>query len=169
VDANPGGPAADGVEELAVAVLTASRLLVGIAVRSLAAAGDRVTVAQFRMLALLASHGESNLVSLAERLMVNPSTALRMVERLAETGLISREVNQKCRREVLLRLTPAGRRLVGEVTACRREEIAGILTKMPPHDRTGLVRALAVFAEAGGEVPDGQPDLSMDVELGRVR
>lgn len=154
MDANPDGPAADGVEELAAAVLTATRLLVGIAVRSLAAAGDRVTVAQFRMLVLLAGHGASNLVSLAERLMVNPSTALRMVERLAESDLVSRQVNPACRREVLLRLTPAGRQLVGEVTARRREEISAILTRMSPGDRTRLVQALAAFAEAGGEVPD---------------
>jgi DNA-binding MarR family transcriptional regulator len=169
VDANPDGPAADDVEELAAAVLTASRLLVGIAVRSLAAVGDQVTMAQFRMLALLASRGDSNLVSLAERLMVNPSTALRMVERLAETGLISRKVNPASRREVLLRLTPAGQQLVGEVTACRREEISGILTRMSPGDRTGLVQALAAFAEAGGEVPGGEWGLSMGMELARPR
>lgn len=167
MEANSGGPAADGVEELAAAVLAASRLLVGIAVRSLAAAGDQVTVAQFRMLALLASHGASNLVSLAERLMVNPSTALRMVERLADSGLISREANPASRREVLLRLTPAGQQLVGEVTTRRREEISEILTRMPPPDRTGLVRALAAFAEAGGETPDRAWDLSMGVQLAR--
>jgi DNA-binding MarR family transcriptional regulator len=56
-------------------------------------------------------------VALAERLAVNSSTALRMVDRLAGRGLVSRWVNPASHREVLLQLTGAGQRVVDEVTA----------------------------------------------------
>jgi DNA-binding MarR family transcriptional regulator len=149
----------DDVAALTSAVLTASRLLVAVSARSLAAAEERVTLPQFRMLVLLASHGETNLVTLAERLVVNPSTALRMVDRLADGGFVSRRVNPDSRRETLLRLTAAGQQVVDEVTTRRRDEIAAIVTRMPPADRAGLVKALRAFSDAGGERPADERDL----------
>jgi DNA-binding MarR family transcriptional regulator len=148
-----GDAPADDVAELTSAFLTASRLLVAIAARSLAAAEERVTLRQFRMLVLMASRGETNLVTLADNLAVNPSTALRMVDRLVDAGFVTRRVNPASRREVLLQLTPAGRQLVGAVTARRRKEIAAVIGKMSARDRAGLVRALRAFAVAGGEYP----------------
>jgi DNA-binding MarR family transcriptional regulator len=148
-------PAADDVAEdvaaVTSAVLTASRLLVAISARSLAAAEERVTLPQFRMLVVLAGRSDSKLAGLAEALAVNPSTALRMVDRLSAAKLVTRRVNPANRREVVLRLTPAGRQLVDEVTARRRAEIAHIVQRMAPRRRAGLVRALRAFAEAGNE------------------
>jgi DNA-binding MarR family transcriptional regulator len=141
----------DDVATLTSALLTASRLLIAISVRSLAAAEERVTLPQFRLLVLLDAHGETNLVTLADRLVVNSSTALRMVDRLVDGGFVSRRVNPDSRREVLLQLTKTGLQLVDEVTARRRKEIAAIVSSMAPGDRDGLVRALRAFAAAGGE------------------
>ncbi|GAB3971510.1 MarR family transcriptional regulator [Actinoallomurus acanthiterrae] len=139
------------VDAVTSAVLTASRLLVAIAARSLASVEERVTLPQFRLLVVLATHEETKLVTLAEHLTVNPSTALRMVERLVAAGLIDRRVNPASRREILLRLTASGRQIVDEVTARRREEIAAIVTAMPADQRAGLITALRAFSDAGGE------------------
>jgi DNA-binding MarR family transcriptional regulator len=147
---------AEDVEAVTSAVLTASRLLVAVSARSLAAVEERVTLPQFRMLVVLAGHAETKLVTLAELLAVNPSTAMRMIDRLAAAGLVSREVNPVSRREVMLRLTSAGRQIVDRVTAHRRREIAGIVARMPARQRTGLVTALRAFTEAGGEPPAGE-------------
>ena len=147
---------AEDVEAVTAAVLTASRLLVSVSARSLGATGERVTLPQFRMLVVLAGRGESKLVTLAERLAVNPSTAMRMVDRLTAAGLVSREVNPESRREVQLRLTPVGRLIVDQVTMHRRKEIAAIVARMPPRQRAGLVTALRAFSEAGGEPPAGE-------------
>jgi DNA-binding MarR family transcriptional regulator len=144
----------DDVSAVTSAVLTASRLLVAVSMRSLAAAEQRVTLPQFRLLVLLDGHGETNLVTLADRLAVNSSTALRMVDRLADRGLVGRRVNPDSRREVLLRLTEVGQRIVDEVTARRREEIAAIVARMPARSRAGLVQAMRSFAAAGGEPDD---------------
>lgn len=146
----------DDVVAVTSAVLTASRVLVAVSARSLAAAEETVTLPQFRLLVVLASHGETKLVTLAESLAVNPSTAMRMVDRLVASGFVDRRTNPSSRREVVLRLTGAGRQIVDDVTRRRREEIAAIVSRMPPRHRTGLVRALRAFAEAGGEPPAGE-------------
>lgn len=152
-----GEPPEEDVEAVTAAVLTASRLLVAISARSLAAVEERVTLPQLRMLVVLATHQEMKLVALADRLAVNPSTAMRMVERLTAADLIDRRVNPASRREILLRLTDAGRQLVDEVTARRRAEIAAIVAAMAPAQRRGMVAALRAFSEAGGEPPVEAP------------
>ncbi|OIK07755.1 MarR family winged helix-turn-helix transcriptional regulator [Streptomyces monashensis] len=145
--------ALDDVDAVTRAVLTASRLLVAVSARSLAAVEERVTVAQFRMLVVLSTRGTTKLVELAELLQVAPSTAMRMVDRLISAGLADRQANPANRRETLLRLTEEGRRTVEEVTARRRAEIAAIVERLRPMERLALVEALGAFNEAGGEPP----------------
>jgi DNA-binding MarR family transcriptional regulator len=142
---------AGDVDAVTTAVLTASRLLVAISARSLGSVEEHVTLPQFRMLVVLANAGEMKLIALAQRLAVNPSTAMRMVDRLTTAGLTKRRINPANRRETLLRLTAAGRQIVDEVTTRRREEIATIVSRMPADQRGGLVTALHAFSEAGKE------------------
>lgn len=139
------------VDDLVTAVLTASRVLVGISARSLDEVETTVTVAQFRTLVVLHSRGETNLNGLAERLGVNASTAMRMIDKLLAADLVTREDNPQDRREVLLRLTAAGVDLVESVTDRRRAEIAKIVKAMPSARRGELITALTAFAEAAGE------------------
>ncbi|MFI0480025.1 MarR family winged helix-turn-helix transcriptional regulator [Actinomadura sp. 9N215] len=150
--AAPAGDA-EGVDEVTSAVLTASRLLVAISVRSLAAVEDAVTLPQFRLLVVLSSQGPLKLVTLAGLLAVNPSTAMRMVDRLAAAGLLDRQTSPDSGREVRIQLTAAGRGIVDDVTARRRADIAAIVARMPPGQRRTLVAALRAFTEAGGEPP----------------
>ncbi|PZT72753.1 MULTISPECIES: MarR family winged helix-turn-helix transcriptional regulator [unclassified Streptomyces] len=147
----PTAPDRDDVDAVTCAVLTASRLLVAVSARSLAAVEDRVTLPQFRLLVVLSTHGDAKLVTLAERLGVNPSTAMRMLDRLIAAGLAERQVNPANRRETVLRLTPDGHRLVGEVTAGRRREVASIVERIAPEQRAALIDALRAFTDAGGE------------------
>lgn len=144
-----------GVDEVTSAMLTASRLLVAISARSLAEVQDAVTLPQFRLLVVLSSQGPTKLVTLAGLLEVNPSTALRMVDRLTAAGLVRREASPRSGREVLIQVTGAGRRIVDDVTACRRAEIAAVVSRMPAGQRRALVAALRAFTEAGGEPPVG--------------
>src|SRR5664280_1670591 len=140
-----------GVDEFVTAVLTASRVLVGVSARSLAEVEETVTVTQFRTLVVLDSRGEINLNSLAEELDVNSSTALRMIDRLLVAGLVTRRENPTNRREVLLGLSGEGARIVDVVTKSRRVEIARIVTAMPSERRSELIAALHAFADAAGE------------------
>jgi len=142
---------ASDVDELVTAVLGASRVLVGVSVRSLAEVEGVVTVTQLRTLVVLDGHGEMNLNRLAELLGVTPSTAMRMIDRLLNAGLVTRRDNPTNRREVVLGLTDQGQQVVREVTSARRAEIARIVKAMPAGQRTGLIQALRAFAEAAGE------------------
>lgn len=158
--------AMDDVDEVTRAVLTASRLLVAVSARSIAAVEERVTLAQFRMLVVLSSRGATKLVALADLLQVAPSTAMRMVDRLIAAGLAERRTNPDNRRETLLRLTEEGRRTVEEVTARRREEIAAIVARLGPAQRLALIEALGAFNEAGGEPPAPATDGALPHPLG---
>ncbi|HEX2903977.1 MAG TPA: MarR family transcriptional regulator [Jatrophihabitans sp.] len=154
---------ADDVDELVTAVLGASRVLIGVSVRSLADIEDAVTITQFRTLVVLSNFGEINLNRLAELLDVTPSTAMRMIDRLLAADLVTRRDNPVNRREVVLGLTGEGEQLVRQVTAKRRREIARIVTGMPEGQRDGLVAALRAFAEAAGEP---EPRSSVATSLG---
>jgi DNA-binding MarR family transcriptional regulator len=144
-------PTEDTVDEVVAAVLTASRVLVGVSARSLAQVEESVTLTQFRTLVVLDGHGPSRLNLLAERLDVTASTALRMVDRLIAAGLVDRRENAQDRREVVIDLTSEGRSLVRKVTRKRRVEIERIVRGMPVGRRRELVRALVAFAGAADE------------------
>jgi DNA-binding MarR family transcriptional regulator len=141
----------ESVAEVVTAVLTASRVLVGISARSLAQVEESVTLAQFRALVVLDGHGPSRLNLLAERLDVTPSTALRMVDRLIAAGLVDRRENAQDRREVVIDLTAEGRKVVREVARKRWSEIEKVVLGIPVGRRRELVRALVAFADAADE------------------
>jgi DNA-binding MarR family transcriptional regulator len=145
------GGSGQSPEDLVTAILTASRVLLGVSVRSLGAVGDTVTLPQFRTLVVLDGHGEMSLGALAEALGVNASSALRMIDRLLVTDLVTRRQNPENRRQVLIGLTPAGAALVRRATNVRRREIARVVEKMHDGQRADLVRALRSFAEAADE------------------
>ncbi|MEU7593257.1 MarR family transcriptional regulator [Streptomyces sp. NPDC039022] len=152
------------------AVLTASRALVAVSARSLAAVEGTVTLPQFRLLVVLSVHGAASLTAVAELLGVNPSTAMRMIDRLIAAGFVDRKLNPANRRETRIQLTDGGRRLVDEATARRRQEITAIVERMTPEQGAALVEALTAFAEAakepaaswagGGRCPLGWSDVS---------
>jgi DNA-binding MarR family transcriptional regulator len=141
-------------DQLADAVLTASRVLVAVAARSLAEHESEVSLPQYRALVVLGSRGAQRPVDLAQALGVDPSTATRMCDRLVRKRLITRRRDVVDRRVVLLDLSAAGRRLVDRVTSQRREEIGRILEAVDPAEHGALVRAFTTFGVAAGEVPE---------------
>ncbi len=148
------GPAAD--ERAVEAVLTASRTMIAVATRSLGAAAEETTIAQYRTLVVLASRGPQRMVDLAGALGVAPSTAGRMCDRLVRKGLIRRQRARTDRRAVLVSITAAGRDVVDGATERRRALITGILSRLPAHTQHAVAEALRAFAEASGEIPDSQ-------------
>jgi DNA-binding MarR family transcriptional regulator len=149
-DADRGAPSSEPLER----ILTTSRALVGVAVRSLNALDPDITLGQYRALLLLCQHGQLNVSALADALAVKPSTATGLCDRLAHKGLISRETSAESRREVTLRPAAAGRTVVKAVTMQRRRELARIIGRLDPAQRRDVARAFEAFATAAGEVPD---------------
>jgi DNA-binding MarR family transcriptional regulator len=143
-----------GRDAMVDAVLTASRVLVAIAARSLADAGEEVTLTQYRSLVVLASRGPQSVAALAEALAVTPPTASRMLERLVRKRLARRRTDRHDRRQVQVALTESGRRLIDTVTRRRREQIADLLATITPDVQRSVVDALRELATSAGEVPE---------------
>ncbi len=145
----------DELEALTDMVLVASRALVAVASRSIAAVDDKVTLPQFRALVVLESNGGSCRVGeLAHELRIQASTATRLCDRLVRQGLVRRRVDEDNRREVVVTLTAPGRDLVAKATAIRRAEIAAIVARVPAEHRNTIVEGLSAFRQAAG------PDLA---------
>ena len=142
------------VEDVIDAVLSASRVLVAVAARSLSDVAEEVTLTQYRTLIVLASRGPQNLAGLAEAVGVTPATATRMCDRLVKKELVARSAELGDRRHVRLALTKKGMALVSKVTKRRRQEIESIVEAIAPGEQAILVQALSRFADAAGEVPE---------------
>lgn len=142
------------IDKTADAALLASRALVAISARSLAAIGD-LTLPQFRALVVLASHGPTTSSDLAAALSVHASTVTRMVDRLAGKGYVSRSTPED-RREVVLDVTAAAVAVLDEVTDARRRELAAVMRRIPAARRAAVVAAFEEFGTAAGEVPDSE-------------
>lgn len=150
-DSPPGSE--DETEAMVNALLTASRLLVAVSARSLAAVEEALTLPQFRMLVGLHTRGPLSLSLLAAELDVQPSTAMRMIDRLVAAGMVARKASPTDRRTSSISLTDQGRATVVQATERRRTEIARIVDAMSPAQRRGLIKALLAFTEAGSEPP----------------
>lgn len=135
--------------------LTASRALIGVAVRSIDAAEPPVTAPQHRLIVLLAARGPQLVGDLAAQLNVNSSSATRQCDRLEHKGLVARSRSTTDGRAVIVALTPAARSLLHRVTQTRRAEIATILGQMRADRVPDALAALQEFSHAAGEPEDG--------------
>ena len=159
----PSTPLPERPDPLVDAVLSASRILVAIAARSLADAGEHVTLPQYRALVVLASRGPQGVAELAEAVSVTPPTASRMCERLVRKGLVNRRAGRTDRRQVRVGLTRAGRRIIDGVTKRRRVEIANLVADVPAEAQLSVVKALQQLCETAGEVPEQDWSLGWDL------
>lgn len=142
--------------ELADALITASRALVGIAVRSVNAAPVEITLVQHRVLVLLATGGRQTVGALAAQLEVNASNASRLCDRLQKLGLVARDRSDSDGRAVEVSLTAAGRDLIETIRAYRRREVTQALEQMSMTDVDVTIAALRAFGEAAHEGGEAQ-------------
>ena len=141
------------LEATTEALLIASRVLVGVAARSLAGVDD-ITLPQFRALVVLTRRVPVTVGDLAVALDVHRSTATRLCDRLERKGLVRRRPGVSAdRRETPVGLTARGRRLVDRVTDHRREDLRMIAASMSSGDRERVVDGLTLFSAAAGELP----------------
>ena len=77
-----------------------------------------------------------------------PSTASRLSDRLADAGLITRQISPTNRRATLLELTDAGRAVLDELTNLRIEAFGDVVARMTERDRIALVRGTMAFTKA---------------------
>jgi DNA-binding MarR family transcriptional regulator len=93
---------------------------------------------------------------LVERLGLEKSTVSRLATQLERRGWIDRRRDPDDARSILLELTPAGERMAARVARTRAARYEEILRRIRPSERRGVMRALAVLAQAAREA--GNPD-----------
>jgi len=141
------GEEAEGLE----ALQSVTRMLTGVALRSLDVLEGAVTLPQFRMLAVLADLGPARSVQVARALGLEASTITRLADRLVGAGYVTRGSEPGHRGVVTLDLTATGRLLVSNVAAWRQQELARMLGRLPAAQRVRVTDALQHLVAAAGE------------------
>ncbi|MEU6770625.1 MarR family transcriptional regulator [Streptomyces sp. NPDC046759] len=111
----------------------------------------RLSLHQLRALRALETAPEVNLTGLAERMDIGLPTASRLCDRLEAAGMLERALHPHNRREVQLRLTGQGRRVLEDVARQRTQALAEVLAAMEPAERSALIRGMKAFLAAPGQ------------------
>ncbi|MHB1595993.1 MAG: MarR family winged helix-turn-helix transcriptional regulator [Streptosporangiaceae bacterium] len=128
-----------------------TRVLAGVALQSLEALGGQVSLAQFRLLAVLGDLGPTRSGRVARALGLEASTVTRLADRVVASGHVIRGTDPEHRGVVTLELTASGKRLVTEVAARRRHELDRMLSSLSPGDRRHVIGGMRLLVEAAGE------------------
>ena len=105
---------------------SATRVLTGVALRSLDVLDGAVTLPQFRILAVLADFGRAQSGHVARTLGIETSAVTRFADHMVAAGYASRDGAPDHLGEAILELSASGEDLVGRVADWRERELARI-------------------------------------------
>lgn len=109
---------------------------------------NQISLAQISALRYVWRHHNVLMGDLAEGLSITYPSATNMVKRLEKRGLVQRRLNPADRREVEVRLTPAGLEMVERMEEERRQRLGQTLAHMTSEDREALMKGLYGFLKA---------------------
>jgi DNA-binding MarR family transcriptional regulator len=137
-------------DETVDALMTATRVLIGVATRALDGLGTEVTLPAFRLLLVLDELGPSPGGVAAARLGTAASSVTRLGDQLEASGHLTRRRDPGNRSVVVLEPTDAGTQVVRAVLRRRREALRELVADVPERDRPALTTALHALREAAG-------------------
>ena len=105
-------------------------------------------VPEWRVLACLHDRDGQMVTRLAALALMEQSAMTRVVERMEERGLVTRQSDARDRRRVRVFLAPAGRALLVPLLKRAREQEAQVLACLPPPQRQALKPMLASLLDA---------------------
>jgi len=114
------------------------------------ATGETITPGQYTVLAHLHSDGPRTPRGLAEREHVQAPSMTRIVNALAEQGLVSRSAHPEDGRQIQVGITPAGVDVLEEAREQRTAWLAQRVAGLSPEDRLILSRAAQIMQEMSG-------------------
>lgn len=130
------------------ALVTIRRVLLrpGYRARLLDGLPGQVELATLRLLRTVQRHdGAPSIGEVAEGLMIDPSTASRVVDRAVGSQLLERRACTDDRRRARLHLTPTGTQLLDRATDRRRELLAEVTAEWTEDELDLLVRQLTAL------------------------
>ena len=125
---------------MAAADLHRAARAIALAARKLERATGDLTLAQYRVLALVAG-GDERASLLAERLAVAKPTVTAVVDGLVERGFVSREAVEGDRRSLRLTVTKSGRQALADAEAAMADALDQVLAVAD--DRDAVLKGLA--------------------------
>ncbi len=129
----------------------ATRVLAGVALRSLRLSAASMSLPQFRLLALIEESGQITIERAAVALRLTESATTTLANRLITAGLAHRPYPLSPRAAVL-EVTPRGRDTVTRVRHWRHQELNRILRRLAPAQRAVATDALRGFLGAAARV-----------------
>ena len=97
-----------------------------------------LTLARFHVLVELAKHGPMSQQTLADRLLVTKGNIVGLIDKLSARGFVERQSSATDRRVNVLRVTPAGRRIVERTLPRQMELIASLMQPLNPREAVSL-------------------------------
>lgn len=147
--AEPAGQQAESAEQQAATIEEAAECLAALWHHD--AADLPISSAQIHVLLVVERHRDINLSGLAAQLNALVSSASRLCDRLEAAGLLHR-VPGPSGRAVTLRLSHDGAGLLDRLRRQRCDDLARVLTRMPPGARTALATGLSQFRAAAARM-----------------
>lgn len=121
-------------------------------------APEGITYRQMHVIGWLKHSGDLSQAELARKMMIEPPTLVRILDRMEDTGLVRRFDDPDDRRRRILRLTPRAEPMWDRITECAREMRAAAETGLSPAEVGQLKRLLRrVHANLGVEEAVPQP------------
>lgn len=105
-----------------------------------------VTVQQCYTLEALVD-GSLPMNELADEVALHQSTLTRIVEKLEEKNLVTRQRSTDNLRKVEVSLTESGKHLYSEIDAMSNQMIGSILALVPEHEKESITRGLEVLCD----------------------
>jgi MarR family transcriptional regulator, organic hydroperoxide resistance regulator len=102
------------------------------------------------------AHGAASQQELVDRLRIDPSTMVSVIDYLEQAGLAVRRRDRADRRRYAIDLTDAGARLLARANAIAREHTESVLAPLDAEQRERLHELLLRLATAG-HLPEGLP------------
>ena len=118
-------------------------------------AAEGVTFAQVRVLWILDWKGSATPGAIAGRVGISPSSATELVERLRERGYVLRSHSTRDRRQVVVSLSPSGRRLLKGLSKARQARIKKLSGVLGARDLRRMTAALETLNDIVGRWKDG--------------
>jgi MarR family transcriptional regulator, organic hydroperoxide resistance regulator len=101
-----------------------------------------LSIAMWRVMAVLASNGAQRQIDLAELTSIDASTLSRLVTRLVAIGIVTRTRSANSNREVAVELSAKGDALVARLIPIARDYETTAIAGLPTHDLAVLKRCL---------------------------
>jgi DNA-binding MarR family transcriptional regulator len=124
-------------------------------------AGDRVTIAQLKLLFLVARTGEFSIGDAAAFLAISPSAASKSVDKLVRSRLLRRVETKGDRRTTQLCLTEASRRLLEAFETARKKRTEEVFAQFCPDELKQASELLDRLAAAVFDHSSNPPEVCL--------